>query len=91
MLTYKDCLDMCDLTEEQINAVAEHDHIDRLQALAKAGYLVNTSGGERRLRRIIIDDIRQAQARGDKTHESELKQVLIHFIRTHPDHGLSQR
>ncbi|WP_207063080.1 hypothetical protein [Motiliproteus sp. SC1-56] len=91
MLTYEDCLDMCDLTQEEIDAVAEHEHMDRIQALATAEYLIHTDGGERSIRKMIIDDIRAARAHGDEAHEQTLKQVLVHFIQTHPRHHSASR
>ncbi len=90
MLTSQDCLDMCDLTQEEVDAIAEYEHSDRIHALATGGYLVQAKGGERMIRKMIIDDIRQAQALGDQQHEDELKQVLVHFIKTHPDHELNR-
>ncbi|MEH6628542.1 MAG: hypothetical protein V7739_19050 [Motiliproteus sp.] len=90
MLTYEDCLDMCDLTKEEINAIAEYKHTDHFHALATGGYLVAAKGGERLIRKMIIDDIRQAQALGNRNHESELKQVFVHYIHHHPDHELKR-
>ncbi|MCW8885056.1 MAG: hypothetical protein OQK12_07345 [Motiliproteus sp.] len=87
MLTYEDCLEMCELTPEEIEAIAEHEHLQRIQAIAKADYLVHTEGGERMIRKMIIDDIRHAQERGDAEHEADLKQVLALFIKTHPRHN----
>jgi hypothetical protein len=87
MLTYEDCLDMSDLTGEEVDAVAEHEHIDRMRAVITADYLAHTSGGERKIRRMIIDDIHHAQGQGNRTHERMLKQVLKHFVETHPRHS----
>ncbi|WP_207063315.1 hypothetical protein [Motiliproteus sp. SC1-56] len=87
MLTYDDCLDLCELSQEEIDAIAEHEHCQRLQALAKAEYLVHTPGGELKIRRMILDDIRHAQQHGDRQHEMELKRVLACFIKNHPQHG----
>lgn len=89
MLTYEDCLEMCELSDEEIKAIAEHEHIDRIQALAKAEYLVCTDGGERMIRRMIIDDIRHARDQGKHDHERDLKRVLVHFIRSHPRHSMN--
>ena len=87
MLTYEDCLELCDLTLEEIDAVAEHESLQRIQAIATAEYLVHTEGGERKIRRMIIDDIRHAQESGDGDHATELKRVLALFIKTHPKHA----
>lgn len=89
MLTYEDCLDMCDLTQDEIDAIAEHEHMDRIQALATADYLVHSEGGERSIRKMIIDDIRTARSHGKQEHEAMLKQVLAHFIENHPHHSLA--
>ncbi|MEH6651780.1 MAG: hypothetical protein V7707_17305 [Motiliproteus sp.] len=91
MLTYEDCCDLCEFSQEEIAAIAEHEHLDRIQALATAEYLVNTEGGERMIRRMIIDNIRQARASENVTHENELKQVLLYFLHTHPRHACEPR
>lgn len=91
MLTYEDCCDFYELSPEEIDAVAEHDQLPRIQALAKAVYLVQSEGGERMIRRIIIDDIRHARATRDFQHEEELKQVLLYFIQTHPRHACKSK
>ncbi len=90
MLTYEDCLDLCGLTEDEIDAIAEHEHTDRMHAIATAGYLARAEGGDRAIRRMIIDDIRHAQRCGNATHEQELKRVLHHYMVTHP-HSSEQR
>ncbi|MEH6626863.1 MAG: hypothetical protein V7739_10480 [Motiliproteus sp.] len=87
MLTYEDCLEMCDLSQEEVDAIAEHEHLQRIQAIAKAEYLVHCDGGERVIRKMIIDDIRHAQNVGDLSHERDLKDVLTLFVTTHPHHS----
>ena len=87
MLTYEDCCDICEFTHEEIDAIAEHEHLQLIQALATAEYLVHTEGGERMIRRMIIDDIRNANSTGNFKHENELKQVMLYFFHTHPRHA----
>lgn len=91
MLTYEDCCDLCEFSQEEIDAIAEHEHLERIQALAKAEYLVHTEGGERKIRRMIIDNIHQARASNNLAHEEELKQVLLYFLNTHPNHACKPR
>jgi len=87
MLTYEDCCEFCEFTEAEIDAIAEHEHLQRIQAIAKAEYLVQEEGGERMIRKMIIDDIHHANACGNTEHEKELKQVLLYFVQSHPRHG----
>jgi hypothetical protein len=89
MLTLDDCIGLCDLTEEEIQAIAEHEHVPEIVAAELGNYLVVTPGGQRRIRRIILDDIAAAQARGDKRHTLRLELVLRHFCDTHPDYRKS--
>ena len=86
MLTYEDCLEMSELSLDEIDAIAEHESLQRIQAIATAEYLVHSEGGERLIRRMIIDDIRHAQAVGDEGHELDLKRVLALFVKSHPRH-----
>jgi len=91
MITFEDCLELCDLTQEQINAIAEHEHMDRMPALAAGDHLVHTRGGETKIRQMIIDDIRHAQRHGDHNHEVQLRQALVQFMKTHPHQRTSGR
>ena len=84
MLTYDDCLGMCDLTEEEIDAIASHEHLPRMLAVELGNYLIHCSDGEPRIKQIIIDDIEQAVRQGHHTRAVHLKLVLKHFIDTHP-------
>lgn len=87
MLTYQDCLGLCDLTEEEVAAIAEHEHLPSIIAAEMGNYLVTTPNGQTAIRRIILDDIAAAQAHGDRAHATKLKLVLKHFCDTHPECG----
>lgn len=88
MLTYEECLAMSDLTEDEISAIAEHEHMDTMIAMALGHYLV-THDGEQKVREIILDDINDARRAGNAERERVLRAVLQHFITTHPEHKRS--
>lgn len=85
MLTYQDCVGLCSLTEEEIEAVAEHEHLPAIVALELGDYLVHTAEGVPMIRRMILDDIATAAAHGDTEHALKLRLVLKHFVDTHPE------
>ncbi|WP_415892166.1 hypothetical protein ACMXYN_12880 [Neptuniibacter sp. PT8_73] len=87
MLTYKECLEMSGLTADEVDAIAEHEHVDPIIAMAMGNYLVEHQG-EQRIKRIILDDITKAERHGDEEHAAVLRRVMEHFIATHPDAGL---
>ncbi len=84
MLTYEDCLGLCELSEDEIRAIAEHEHIPAIVAAELGNYLVHSADGVPMIRRMIIDDILNAGARGDFRRAAELRMVLRHFVATHP-------
>lgn len=86
MLTREDCLALCELSEEEVEAIAEHEHIPELLAMELGQYLCHTPDGEARIERMIIDDIEHALAHGNYAHMAKLVGVLRHFVETHPHH-----
>jgi hypothetical protein len=86
MLTYKDCLGMCDFDEDEIVAVAEHEHLPQFVAIAYAEYLIHTDDGVPMLKKIILDDIAAAERHDNREKVKHLRQVLKHFVMTHPYH-----
>jgi hypothetical protein len=84
MLTLKDCIALSELTEEEVNAVAEHEHCPEIIAAELSSYLIHSPQGVPMLKRIILDDIHAARAREDWGHALKLRMVLRHFIATHP-------
>jgi hypothetical protein len=87
MLTWEDCLALCELTEDEIAAIAEHEHVPQMAAAEFGNYLVHSPKGVPMIRRIILDDIAAARRRGDLTHAAKLKLVLRHFVHSHPRGG----
>ena len=90
MLTLEDCIALCDLTEEEVAAIAEHEHIPMMVAAELGNYLVHSPEGVPMIRGFIVDDLEAAKARGDTKHVTLLKLVLWHFIQTHPHNRPAQ-
>src|SRR6516164_3649009 len=97
MITLEDCVGFCGLTEEEVLAIAEHEHLPEIAATALAQYLLSQEHGSERVRDMIVDDIRCAQVNGvTKEKVLMLLHVLHHFLKTHPeatppDHPWSKR
>lgn len=85
MITLQDCIALCGLSEAEVLAIAEHEHVPEVVAAGLAETLLRQPHGPERVRHIIIEDIRAAQARGDKRHAYELLVCLKHFLDTHPE------
>ena len=85
MITLEDCIAMCGLTEEEVLAIAEHEHIPEIAAAALGQYLLCQDHGAETIRAMLRDDIRAALARNDRDHARELFMALRHFISAHPE------
>jgi hypothetical protein len=83
MISLEDCIALCGLTEEEVLAVAEHEHLPEIAAAALAQYLLSQEHGGEKVRDMIVDDIRLAQHSGNKQHVLTLLHVLHHFMKTH--------
>ena len=85
MLTIKECIELCGIDDDELEAIAEHEHLPLLNAVELASYLVNCDDGIPRIRRIILDDLEQAEQRNDRKAVEKYRAILNHFIATHPE------
>lgn len=85
ILGFDDCLSQCTLTEEEIDAIARHEHLTEMAALELGNYLIRQPDGTVVIRRMILDDIAAAESNGDARRALLLKATLKHFVDTHPD------
>jgi len=83
-LTFEDCIGLCDLTEQEVLAIAEHERIPAIAALELGNYLVHSADGEQRVKAMIRDDIATAGAGGDWLRALALKSIIRDYILKHP-------
>ena len=83
-LTFEDCIGLCDLTEQEVRAIAEHEQIPAMAAVELGGYLVQTPEGEQRIKAMIRDDIAEAAGNGDQLKTLALKSIIRDYILKHP-------
>lgn len=84
MLSLEDCIALSDLTEDEVLAIAEHEHIPEIAAAELGNYLIRSPDGELCIKAMIRDDIAAAAAQGDQLRQLTLKMVLCSFIVQHP-------
>ena len=87
MITLDDCVALCGLTNDEVSALAEHEHIPDMAAAALGQCLLTQPGGCQIIRDMIADDMRWARQRGDERHADELALTLKQFVSSHPEIG----
>ena len=85
MISLEDCIAMCGLTRDEVDAIAEHEHCAEIAAAALADYLLHKPQGPAVIRDMIRDDIRRAIKAGDAPHARALIGALHHFMADHPE------
>lgn len=84
MISLEDCIALCGLSEDEVLAIAEHEHVPEIAATNLARYLLDQTQGPEEIRGMIVDDIRAALRDKQTQHAAELFSALRHFLRDHP-------
>jgi hypothetical protein len=84
MLSIEDCVALSELSEDEVRAIAEHEHIPEIVAAEMGNYLVHTPDGEVRVRAILVDDLCTARDCGNTERVLALKMILKHYLGEHP-------
>ncbi|GGK34031.1 hypothetical protein [Salinarimonas ramus] len=88
MISLIDAIGLSDLTEEEIAALAEHEHVPEIVAATLGAYLLHEAHGAERIRDMMLDDLRAAIRRRDLDHARRLNGALRHFLSEHPEAAL---
>lgn len=68
MISFEDCIALCGLTEVEVAAIAEHEHLPEVAAAVLGQYLLHQRDGLDRVRDMIVGDMRGALKSGDSRH-----------------------
>jgi hypothetical protein len=90
MLAWIDCLAFSELTADEIRAIADHERLSQIAALELGNWLVQLPDGSRRLKRLILDELEAASARGDFARAAELRATIRRFCDTHPENNAAK-
>jgi hypothetical protein len=84
MVSLDECIGMSGLTEDEVEIVAEHEHLTHMVA-AELGYtLLQSPKGVFTLRSYIVDVLERAKLAGKRDKEKHLDLVLMRFNAAHP-------
>jgi hypothetical protein len=87
MLSLRDIFDFCALTEGEVRAIAEHEHISEISAALLGQSLIQSRKGTDEIERFIREDMEHAQGNGLTLKTKGLQQVLARFVETRPFQG----
>jgi hypothetical protein len=83
VLTLQDCIALSELRADEIEAIADVEHVSEMIAAEIGSYLMHLPNGERRVRALIHEDLEKARADGDLLRAAKLRLCLKHFVAAH--------
>lgn len=84
MLSIRDCLDYCDLTDDEVGLIAEHEGIPDGAAAQIVCGMVQTPEGVLVLTNYMKDVIDRATERGELDRARRAKDICARFMADHP-------
>jgi hypothetical protein len=84
MISIRDCIDYSDLTDEEVEVIAEHEHLPFATAAQLACCLAQSDEGAQVLRCILTDAVCDAQACGRTETLRQAQRALRQFCANHP-------
>jgi len=85
MHSLQECLDMSGLSEEEIDAIAEHEQVPEIVAAEIGSTLLQTCAGVCLLKLYLAECIEQARCRGQFDKAARLARASRRFDEAHPD------
>jgi hypothetical protein len=83
VLTWDDFLAYCQLSEDEVDVVADYQRVPKIVAAQMAYYMLREPAGQKVFRAILIDDIESARKRGDRDSLARYEAVLERFDAAH--------
>lgn len=84
MLCLEDCLEFCELEQDEVAAIAAHEHVPTIVAAEMGCELLKSEEGVARLHLMILSDIETALEEGHIDHAGKLASTYRQFQRAHP-------
>lgn len=86
MISIKDCIDYSDLTEDEVTAIAEHEHLPYACAAQLACGLAQSQDGTEVLRCLLKDAVCDAASCSHAETLQTAQRAYAQFIANHPEH-----
>jgi hypothetical protein len=84
MISLKDCLDYSDLTEEEVDVIAKHEHLPYPYAVELACGMTQSREGEALLRLLLKAAVRDARHDCDTLTLRAARHALEQYAAAHP-------
>jgi hypothetical protein len=84
MLTLRDCLELSELSEDEVHLIAEHEHIPEIVAAELGNELLHSADGVTTIKAYILDCVEHARRTGEFARADALYAIYRRFDAAHP-------
>ncbi|MBI3141046.1 MAG: hypothetical protein HYZ19_04195 [Rhodocyclales bacterium] len=84
MLSLQECLDLSGLSEEEIEAIAEHEHVPEIVAAEIGNTLLQTKAGICLIKLYLLENVEHARCLGQFEKAKQLDALYRRFDSEHP-------
>lgn len=83
MLTYEDCVDYCDLTEDEVEALRDATHIPPIEVVAMVQQYADSPRECRIMLKFLLEYLEKVEQSADSKRSHELHDAISHFAARH--------
>jgi hypothetical protein len=84
MLTLKDCVELSELSEDEVHLIAEHEHIPEIVATELGNQLLHSPDGVTTIKNYLLDCVEHARRAGNPARAEALHAIYCRFEASHP-------
>ena len=86
MLTLQDCIGFVGLTPEQVEAIADHEHLEMILATEWAECILDKPNGCMIVEGVLADEVDHWRCHGDSQRSRRYQAGLDEFVHHYPHH-----
>ncbi len=79
MLSLEDCVALCGLTDDEVQLVADHEHVPTIVAAELASELMKSRRGIYRLKGMMLDELERAKLTNHRDRARQIDDVYRAF------------
>jgi hypothetical protein len=84
MLSLQECIDFSNLSEDEIEAIAEHEHVPEIIAAEIGSTLLQSSSGICLIKLYLLENLERARSLGQFEKARQLDKLYRRFDQEHP-------
>jgi hypothetical protein len=84
VLSLRDCVDLCGLSDDELTVIAEHEHVPTIVAAEIGNELLGTAKGLYKLHTLFLDSLEQAARGAQRDKERRIGEIYARFRAQYP-------